>query len=174
MSLINKSKDSSLTGINTWVKYFMRPLCWRQCSAVALSVWVVKIGLIWIFPSEWSHGNSHCDNRLPAERSKSQSSVPATACMCISMCVSSMASHTHTHTEVWSGSFLISVLAVIRVSAAGLSKNSGWESVCTFENCWHLIFVTWSGPGSVCLCVCEFDWLPLQQRDLSNSRREHG
>lgn len=58
----------------------------------------VKAVFSWIFPLKSSHGKLHCDNRLPAERTKSESSVPTmyvqehvcfTVCvpLCVSVCV---------------------------------------------------------------------------------------
>lgn len=55
----------------------------------ARSINNVKAVFRWIFPLKFKHGKPYCDNRLPAERTKSQSSVPTTLCVlvCGAACV---------------------------------------------------------------------------------------
>ena len=140
-----------------------RRVCEAQCSSLWQKMW--KSG----------HGKARCDNRLPAERSKSERSVPTIlcacargpcvfygACVCVCVCVYSSLWIIFNSHSCWDLCTRIQEENQFGSSEATVISNlhnTQWAGVCV----------------CVCVCVCVFggltDW-PFG-RDLSLSRGEH-
>lgn len=83
----------------------------------------VKVVFSWIFPLKSSHGKPYCNNRLPAERTESESSVPTIVrySVCVRMCISNVCFAVCVPLPlVW---FIFNMHS-IRVSTAGSYKNT--------------------------------------------------